>query len=262
MGLLSSVGGFLGDVAGKALGFLGGSGVSSVIDAGASYLGSRNVNDAAANAERISEESSRLTRWELGRANEDISDWLDPFINRGKEALYQYRYWTGKPPDAPVFDEFNFDYTKMEDNPAYQFVRDQGLRATDRIQAKNRNLGSGNRLTAAADYATGLASTEYENEFQRQLQAHNANQKTIGLNYEGQTDQYGRRMNNLGQLMTQGSNATTNRAGFEERFALDKSRAWQQLGSNKVAANLLETKGKNNFLDSLANLGGTLAGKL
>lgn len=65
-------------------------------------------------------------------------------------------------------DNFEFDPSTISNNPAYQFRMEQGLEALNRSFAAKGGLGSGNRLTGIMDYAQGLASTEYDNEYQRQ----------------------------------------------------------------------------------------------
>lgn len=60
-------------------------------------------------------------------------------------------------------------------SPGYGFALQQGLDAT----ARKTDRGSGNRLAELTKYATGLASQDYGNEFQRRLQA-------AGLEQEGE----------------------------------------------------------------------------
>jgi hypothetical protein len=51
----------------------------------------------------------------------------------------------------------------LENLPGYQFTRDQGLKSTENSYA-SRGLGSsGGALKGAANYATGLASSQYGN---------------------------------------------------------------------------------------------------
>lgn len=66
-----------------------------------------------------------------------------------------------KPPSAADIQ------AKLEANPAYQFNLSQGLKAIDRSAAAKGNLLSGNTLAAAGQYASGLASNEYNNQVNR-----------------------------------------------------------------------------------------------
>lgn len=74
-------------------------------------------------------------------------------------------------PKTPELQQFVFDATELGGTDAYKWRYQEGLRATDRAQAVNRNLTSGNRLTALMDYGQGSASQEFENEWQRQLKS-------------------------------------------------------------------------------------------
>ena len=52
-------------------------------------------------------------------------------------------------------------------DPSYQFRMSQGTEAVNRSQAATGGLGSGGQLAALTQYGQGLASTEYDKEFQR-----------------------------------------------------------------------------------------------
>lgn len=60
---------------------------------------------------------------------------------------------------------------KIDQSPSYQWRYDQGLEAVNRTAAAKGMLGSGNRLAELTKYGQGMASQEYEAEFQRQLAA-------------------------------------------------------------------------------------------
>jgi hypothetical protein len=88
---------------------------------------------------------------------------------------------------------FQFDGTNFNQDPSYQFRLNQGLDALDRRYAARGGLGSGNRLTGITDYAQGLASTEYQNAFERgmaqwrtQFDVLNANLSAAGIGQRAQ----------------------------------------------------------------------------
>lgn len=91
--------------------------------------------------------------------------------------------------------KFEFDPSQIENNPNYQFVRDQSLDAADRVLASQGKFGSGNRVAEITKLASGLASGEVNNEFGRQFAASNANYgrgtTDFGINRQGALDQYG-----------------------------------------------------------------------
>lgn len=60
---------------------------------------------------------------------------------------------------------------QIDQSPSYQWRYNQGLEAVNRTAAARGMLGSGNRLAELTKYGQGMASQEYEAEFQRQLAA-------------------------------------------------------------------------------------------
>ena len=60
---------------------------------------------------------------------------------------------------------------QIDQSPSYQWRYNQGLEAVNRTAAAKGMLGSGNRLAELTKYGQGMASQEYEAEFQRQLAA-------------------------------------------------------------------------------------------
>lgn len=68
---------------------------------------------------------------------------------------------------------FNPTMQQLEQTPGYQFALDQGLKSTQNSYAA-RGLGaSGNAMRGAANYAEGLASTTYQQQFENNLQQNN-----------------------------------------------------------------------------------------
>ena len=59
------------------------------------------------------------------------------------------------------------DPNAIQDSAAYQFRRNEGLEALDRAALARGNAFSGAQAKGLQDYASGLASQEYGNQFQR-----------------------------------------------------------------------------------------------
>jgi hypothetical protein len=83
--------------------------------------------------------------------------------------------------EAPRQFQFNepapgpFEFQFNEADPSYQWRLNQGLEALNRSYAARGGLGSGSRMTGIMDYAQGLASTEYQNQFGRALATYGTN---------------------------------------------------------------------------------------
>jgi hypothetical protein len=63
---------------------------------------------------------------------------------------------------------FDFDESQLGQTDSYKFRQEQSLEALDRRLAAGGMRGSGNRYAGILEMASGLASTEYEAEYQRQ----------------------------------------------------------------------------------------------
>lgn len=222
------------------------------------FIGTSDAEKAGKDAAALAAITQAKTLGELDESWEDIEGWLNPYLEAGTEALGQYKEAIGASPDAPVFDSFNFDYTKMEDNPAYQFVKEQGLQAVNRVQARNKALTSGNRMTAINEYASGLASTEYQNEFERQLQTSEYNNRVKGMQFDASGRKFDRDTGNLSHLMTQGVNTAGNLGSFRERLAGDRTAAYGNYAAEKTAASLIPVQEKQNFINNLVKTAGTV----
>ena len=68
-----------------------------------------------------------------------------------------------------------FNPGDLENDPGYQFQLEQGTKAIDRAAASRGNYFSGQALTDAAKYGTGLADSTYNEAYQRWLSNRNAN---------------------------------------------------------------------------------------
>jgi hypothetical protein len=223
-------------------------------------LGTSDTEEAAKDAKRLSNQAAKKSETEFGDAWGDIEKYISPYIEAGTEALGQYKEALGVTPETPVFEDFDFDESKMAESPAYKFIMDQEMQATDRIQAKNRALTSGNRLTATQDRAAGVASQEYGNEWERQFKGNEYNNQLMaakyGIDYQNQRDFMG----DTGNLISGGQNAATNLSSQRMQQANSMSNIWNRQAADVTAANLLPGQEKQNFIGGLMSMGGQALG--
>jgi hypothetical protein len=126
-----------------------GLGVAGVASAGANLIGSQTQANAATTAANMQEQQYNQTR----------SD-LMPYNQAGQTATNML---TQQLPSltAPI----TMDEATLRQTPGYQFNLNQGLQSTQNSAAA-RGLGSsGAALKGAATYATGLADSTYQNQF-------------------------------------------------------------------------------------------------
>lgn len=144
--------------------------------------------------------------------------------------------------------------------PGYQFTLDNGLRAVQN-SASARGLGSsGAALRGAADYASGLANSTYNDVFSRAL-------NTFNTNYGAATN----RVNRLNTLVGSGQNAaaTNGALGSQAMNSIGDSlmgganaSAAGRVGSANALANGLSNAGSNALLYGMMQNNASGAGSM
>lgn len=170
--------------------------------AGAAISGS--AAKSAANTQATAEQqASQVQQQQFQETQANLA----PYNSAGQQAINSIQKLGG----------FAFDPTEaqLEQTPGYQFNLDQGLKATQNGYAAQGLGTSGAALKGAATYASGLADTTYQNQFNNALNSYNANvAKQQGLINTGEaaaanTGQFGTQTAaNIGQTIVGGANAS------------------------------------------------------
>lgn len=133
---------------------------AATIGAGALAAGASVVSSqSAAGAQKSAAQQASNTQ--LGMFNTTQAN-LSPFIQAGNTAQNQL---SAQLPSltAPV----SMTQAQLEQTPGYQFQLNQGLKAINN-EASASGV-TGNALTSAAQYGTGLANSNYQQQFQNQV---------------------------------------------------------------------------------------------
>lgn len=157
-------------------------------------------------------------------------------VQQGQEYQAPYRsLGTGAATRLSDMMTPGYDYTA---SPGYQFRFNEGQRAVDSSGAARGLSMSGGTLKALTKYGQGVASDDFNNSFNQNLQL-----SSLGQNAATNSGQIGMQgAQTLADLYTQGGNAKA--AGIA-----GSANAWSNtLGS---IASLANTKGANKFLGSL-----------
>lgn len=149
---------------------------------------------------------------------------------------------------------FNPTQAGLEATPGYQFTLSQGLKATQN-SATARGLGvSGTALQAGDAYATGLADTTYNQQFQNYLNQQQASyNKLLGTSQLG-TQATGA-LGQLGQQATQLGSGYTSDIGKELGIGTQSSAAILAGQQNAWGAALGQTLGSPAVTGALGTLG-------
>lgn len=181
-------------------------GIGAVGSIASGLLGSSAASSAADTQSAAARDAAALQDKQYQQTRTDLS----PFREQGVGALAALSSRL-----ADLSSPFNPTKANLEATPGYQFVRDQGLRAVQNGAAA-KGLGiSGAALRGAEDYATGLADSTYQTQFNiDQANKTNAFNKLMGLVGVGQsaaaqTSSAGQAAaKNSGDFLTSGANAS------------------------------------------------------
>lgn len=192
---------------------------AGVLGAGASIYGANTAANAQESAAKTAADTA-TNMFNTTNAKEQ------PFVDLGTQAAGQLSSRL-----SDLTSPITMDESTLENTPGYQFNLTQGLKATQNSAAA-RGLGtSGAALKGASTFATGLADSTYQNQF------NNAN--------TNQTNAF----NRLSSLVTTGSNAASNSATGGS--ALAATAAGAQIGAGNAAAAGANATGS--ALSTLAN---------
>ena len=223
-------------------------------------IGESSTEKAAKRGQRLSQQWTDYMIRILDDAFDFSAEDIQPYIDAGQKSLDEFMQWTTADPNTPALEMFNFDPSQLGTNPAYKWRLEQGLQATNRAQAANRALTSGNRMMALQDYAQGAASQEYENEWQRQLASNAARNATAGQQYTMDADRFRAMMDRLYNTSGRGLNAATTLAGLKAGTAANIGNVATGNVANQFAAGLMPAQERQNFASGLMQLGGTILG--
>lgn len=177
MGMNSSGGGNTAGMIGAAVGGLGGELMFGHLDHGRDYI--KDIADAAQHGLPISDADWLKAGYGPGgaamgaagaSAGAGAGGAPNPNQARIDEILGQMQQLRssnigGNPLTAPLTAKFNPTMAQLEATPGYQFARDQGLRAMTNQMSANGLTGSGQMMGNLGQYATGLASQTYQQQF-------------------------------------------------------------------------------------------------
>lgn len=149
--------------------------IAAVVGAGGSILGGNKAAKAQKQAAQTATDA-QMRMFETTQEN------LRPYMQAGSDAtnLLMKQLPTLTRP-------ITMDQTFLESTPGYQFTRNQGLKAVQNA-ASAKGLGiSGSALKDAARFATGLADTTYQNQFQNAVaNAQNTYNRLLGIGSLGE----------------------------------------------------------------------------
>lgn len=193
---------------------------SAVVGAGASIAGSSAQASATSKASKAQQDAQKYAADIQKEMYDTTRSDLLPYNTAGQNATNQLTSQL-----SSLTSPIRMDQSTLENTPGYQFNLTQGLKSVQNSAAA-RGLGtSGAALKGAASYATGLADSTYQQQFNNELasrqNAYNmlSGVAQLGENAAAQTGAYGTQTatsignqavttaGNIGNNIIQGGNA-------------------------------------------------------
>jgi len=198
----------------------------------------------------------RKARQELRKNAGIAAGYLQPYEAIGREGLDQYT--NALSPDTDIYNALSpqgrFEFN-LEEDPIYQYQRDQALQASTRGLNAAGHQVSGNLATELARVAAGEAGRYQDNAFRRQLSSSQENYGRGITEYDLEADRnrdiYGRGQNYLNRLQGLGNMGAQAATGLSNIYgALGPSLAgvWQRTGDAKMAQNQYRNESINNAI--------------
>lgn len=234
---------------------LGSAAVSGAAALGGAVLQGNAAKSAADTQAQAANNAEAATMAQFNKTQQNLA----PFISGGTNALTALQSLTGtgaggNPLTAPLTKPFAPTEAQLEQTPGYQFTKQQGLLATQNGYAAQGLGSSGAAAKGAANYAEGLASTTYQQQFQNYLAQNQQIYSMLGgLTTVGQ--------NAAAMTGTQGLTATGQAGQFGTAGAA--ASAAGQVGAANAGANALTgvaNSGSNAALLLALNNGGLFSG--
>ena len=202
----------------------------AALSAGSQMIGSSKAAGAASDAANLQKMQYLMTRQDLS-----------PFMAAGASALPGLSALANAGPTGGGRDYVDLAYTdylpprmtqaELEATPGYQFQLQQGLKQTQSAAAA-RGLGvSGASLKGAAEYVTGLADKNYQNQF---ANAQTRFKDVLDLS-TGQQNQLTNQYNRLSGLAIIGANAAAGLGTQGTTAAANAGNALQTAGQAQAA---------------------------
>ncbi|MBJ9964500.1 hypothetical protein [Burkholderia seminalis] len=168
--------------------------MGSVVSGNAAQDAAQTQADAANNAAALQNQ-----QWQQTQKN------LQPYMDLGASYINPLKDALSNPMLTQQFSYGDFNAPTAEQaaaTPGYQFTLDQGLKSVQNGAAA-RGLGtSGAAMKGAANYATGLANSTYNDVFNRALNTYNTNlgkaQSTFQTNYNSAANNVNRLLGVVG----------------------------------------------------------------
>lgn len=198
-------------------------------------MSSNAANKAASAQQNAANQAATLSQAQFDK----LQELYKPYRESGYGALGMLGEGVGE--DVA---QYQFDPSKVQQDPGYQFRVDAANKALARRQAATGNFGGGRAVREISGLNQGLASQEFSNAYGRDLQTFLTNQ---GLRTE--------RMNQLMGIAQMGAGATGQTGNWGMTNASNISQNMLASGNAQAAAAIAQGNAWGNLASGVGTLG-------
>jgi hypothetical protein len=226
--------------------------IGGVVAAGAGIYAATSASSSAANAtaeqQAAASNANATQQQQFNTQQANIAPWLQA----GTGAVNQLAAGTQPGGQFSTVPTFQFDQSKIQQDPGYAFRTQQGVNALTAAGSAAGNLGSGNLGTALVNYGQQAGSQEYSNAYNR---AYQQQQDTYNSQIAGQTSIY----NRLAGVAQTGQTANSQLSSAGQNMA-------NQVGNNLMTAatnsGQFGIQGQQNTIQGVNSISNQLMGGL
>src|SRR5262245_9184328 len=133
------------------------------------------VRDASGRAIDVYGEASNDVQDRLAQVYNQITGRIDPYSRVGEQGMSMLSDFMQ--PGGRLSQQFAFNPTDLANDPGYQFRLAEGQKALEGSAAARGVLGTSGTLKGITAYGQNLASTEFQNAYDRALKTYTTNQE-------------------------------------------------------------------------------------
>jgi hypothetical protein len=195
----------------------------------AAKTASGTVNDATTQANQDIQSGADTGHAAVQAARDTQLAALQPYIDAGQLSLTDAQKILSENGPLGAGSQFSFGPQDYQNDPGYEFIRQQSQQALDRSAAARGASFTGGTIRATDRLQSGLAATHLDDAFNRALATYTTNRQNVLSRLQGLTHLY-----DTGYSATGVANQDIgNTAQTENADAINSSR---QIAANKIAA--------------------------
>lgn len=219
------------------------------------------INQAGLNAQNAINRASGEAQTGMATALAGANEYLSPYRTLGETGATGLN--AALQPGGGLTQQFSFGVNDLQADPGYQFTMAEGLKALERSASARSGALGGGAVKAALGYSQGLASTEFQNAYNRAANTFQMNrnnmlqglQTALGYGLPAASTSSGNTMNAAQYIGNTGMDAQRFSGDIGLRTALASGDVYLGGANAKAAGQIGSANAWGNMATGLANSG-------